>query len=447
MNKAAEDHQQFDEDACLRAALPKTIFHIDGSFAFELDDPEQSSHENNPQEKPKTMHMQASCRITRDGIFQRCYFGHADLLRNIETDQLTKAQVIKTEDYFASVFDDTSKSLLVYRELTQSSDDTEPTRLIHLGDRQHKHWEYFQLHNKIKSTNPHVGFVIRLQTPHNNMILTDDKLVSLEEHMESQPVLSQANISIQEKYHRLELRSCRIKLASPQYKDAGASVPPMDATMEMTCVLACFADDPSRKWFLTSNEGSPAATAQDALMIAGLYAKRWYIEEFFQMFQTVFPVKQYLTNNANLFMTDVFVRATYVLRASQLYDLFQSNPKQKAAPFFTPLELKSLHMLRPEYDSIIKDKECKQQHELFLDFLNYDVKEAAILITQLGSLKLPEIRVVNNHRPKPDFETMIKGYALLHHWTKLMYNVGNQIREQTNDFKDPSPNQKITIKI
>ena len=436
--------RQYDKfNDCMRPVMPKTILHIDGSTTFDLEKLRRSSHGNRSQseshKKPgKGLYVQLSCRFTGEGVFHACHYGRSDL-QDVVTDQRTKKELIDSEEYFTNGLRIAAEVENEGRELFESPDNTEPVRLIHLGDHQYKCWEYYLLHKKIKPINPHVGFVMCDNMPYDKKILIDGKLVSLGEHMESHPVLSQASISIQEKSHRLNLRACRIKFLDPRYKKAGFSVIPKHSIIEMTCVLACFVDDPSRKWFLTSNEGSTTATAQDALMIVELYAKRWQIEEYFELFKLIFPVKSYLKANYTHYVNETFVNAAMAYRASQLDDFLHNHPKQKITKLFTATELKCLFMLHPEHRNLSEEERKEKDHSLFLKLLDYNAKDTAILITKFGSLDNPEKCL------EPNFEKMVIGYGLLHQFVEMRIEVSGQLGEHTKD-SESSP-QKLTLKL
>ena len=453
MNEASENHQNFDQDdfdpdVYLRAALPKTILHIDGCSPFDLEQASPLSHgrrsKHHTQKTPgKGLYIQANCRFTEDGVLQGCNFGRTELC-DVITEHRTAEQLIDSENYFANGLEIAAETLLAYRELSKSPDDPERIKLIHIGEHRHRYWQYYQLHKKIKSTNPHVGFVMQLMAPRSKMIVTDGKLVSLKEHMESQPMLIQTNVPVQEKYRRLELRACRIKLASPQYKEASAPLPPMDATIEMTCVLVCFADDPSQKWFLTSSEGSTSPTAQDALMIMKLYEKRRYIDEFFLVFQRLFPAQDFLKTHDNSFVQETFICTTLVYRASQLMDFLTKHPKRKVATLFTPLELKCLHVLRSRYESMDEETDKKKDLDLamLLEFLDYDAKKTAALMARLGN------EASSKKELGLGLKSLIKGYDCLHQVMDFGTAISEAFRKKTNNFEDfddlPS---ELTIKI
>ena len=451
MTESSKNHRRIDRDACVRAALPKTILHIDGKLTLDFEKQEKqegTSYKNRPEhnseQKPVAeFDIHASCRFTGEGIYQGFSYGRTD---QIPTDMRSEEKLLMdNETYLMHIFQATAKELLDYHELSKSPDDPESPQLIHIGAFQYKYWEYYQTHNKTKSTNPHIGFVMRDKTPHNKMIVTHGKLVSLKEYMESQPVLSQANISFQDKYHRVDLRASRIKLASPKYNEAGGSVPPTDSIIEMTCVLACFADDPSRTWFLTSNQGSITPTVQDALMIVGLYAKRAYLEDFLQTIQNIFPMIDRLTEDHGPIVKNTFTHATLTLRIAQLEHLLETNPKQKITTLFTALELKCLLMLLPELRSKPEESDPEKSDADFLEFLNYNVQETATLLKQLGRLGPP----VTITEDESEMRKIALGYTFLHHFRELTFSVGEQLREQAYKLEDlrSNPSKIPTLKI
>ena len=443
-NPVIEQEELFGDS--LRAVMPKTILHIDGSTAFDLEEAVPSSHRKRSKhytrKKPgKGLYIQLTCRFSGEGVFHECRYGRTEL-QDVVTDQRTKEELIDAEDYFTNGFRLAAEEAIDCRELGPH-DDAEPIRLIHLGDHQYKYWEYYLLHKKLKSTTPYVGFVMCDNMPHDKRILTDGKLVSLGEHMESQPVLSQANIFFKDKYHRLDLRACRIKLLDPKYKEAGASSSPVDATIEMTCVLACFVDDPSRKWFLTSNEGSTTATTQDALLIVGMYAKRWHIEVYFLFFRKTFPAQLFLKANYRHYVTETFVSAAMVFRAMQLTHCRDHNPTQKITTLFTATELIRLFWLQHDYkslESLTGNKLEEMQHALFLRFLENNAKDTAILLAKLDGLDASE------KGPEPPFRSLVMGFACVHQLVDIVSQARRQLQEQGITDMDSLP-EKITIKI
>ena len=166
----------------------------------------------------------------------------------------------------------------------------QPTRVIHVGDRESETWKYYEEYEKLKASSPHLGFVVRCKMGHGRKVSVDhkgtSKLVSLEEHMESRPLLGQAKIFVEGKPQVLNLRMSRVKLMAPQSKKH--SLP----SVEVSCVLASFAEDPDKTWFLTSSEGSDQPTADEAFMIVDHYSKRWKTEEFFRTVTTNSQIKR-----------------------------------------------------------------------------------------------------------------------------------------------------------
>ena len=266
-----------------------------------------------------------------------------------------------------------------------------PTRVINVGDRESEMWQYYEEYEKLKASSPHLGFVVRCKMGHRRKVSVNhqgvSKLVSLENHMESMPLLGQAKIFIEGEPQKLDLRMSRVKLMAPQSKK------PTISSVEVSCVLASLADNPTKKWFLTSSEGSAQPTVEEAYRIVDHYSKRWRIEEFFRTLKTNTRIENtHRFDDVKDFLKTLAFGAVTAYRVAQLEHMAKHEPKKSASEVFTPPELMGLcHAMEIKKIHRYIPKKLAEYAERYITSplgtvisLDMNVKEAAILLGRVG---------------------------------------------------------------
>ena len=357
--------------------------------------------------------VHASVAFNQAGVIQGCLNLDGEY-RNQVADQQTQGQDAR-ESYrwieglqMASNLSDACGSQKSYQ----------PTRVINVGDRESETWQYYEEYEKLKASSPHLGFVLRCKMGHRRKVSVDhkgtSKLVSLEEHMESMPLLGQAQIFVEGKPQALDLRMSRVKLMAPQSKKQGLS------STQVFCVLASFADDPSKKWFLTSSEGSDQPTAEEAMMIVDHYSKRWKIEEFFRTLKTNTQIESlHRFDDIKDFLKTLGFDAVTAYRVAQIEHMAKHEPEQKASLLFTALEFTGLyHLMRAKKLRRYIPKELEEHAQQYMSSPlgivtcpGISIKNAAILLGRAGGFTPTKKQAV------PGYKILWRAYADLQRFT------------------------------
>ena len=240
---------------------------------------------------------------------------------------------------------------------------------------------------------------------------------TLEEHMESRPLLGQAKILIEGEHQVLDLRMSRVKLMAPQSKKQGLS------SVEVSCVLASFADNPDKKWFLTSSEGSDQPTAEEAMMIVDHYSKRWKIEEFFRTLKTNSQIESlHRFNDIKDFLKTLSFDAVTAYRITQIEHMAKHEPEKSASILLTPPELTALrHLMRAKSLNRYVPKKLAEYATQYLSSpsgtaksLDMNVKEAAVLLGRVGGF------IPTKKQAIPGYKILWRAYADLQTTTLII---------------------------
>ena len=355
--------------------------------------------------------VHASVAFNQDGVIQGCLDLDGEY-RNQVAEQQAQGQDAR-ESYrwieglqMASQLSDACGSQSGYQ----------PTRVINVGDRESETWQYYEEYEKLKFSSPHLGFVVRCKMGHRRKVSVDgsSKLVSLEEHMETRPLLGQAKILIEGVPQILNLRMSRVKLMAPQSKKQGLP------SVEVSCVLASFADNPDKKWFLTSSEGSDQPTVQEAFTIVDHYSKRWKIEEFFRTLKTNSQIENiHLFDDIKDFLKTLSFDAVTAYRITQIEHMAKHEPEQKASLLFTALEFTALHhLMRAKKLHRYVPKELKEHAQRYMSSPlgtvrcpDISIKNAAILLGRAGGFTPTKKQAV------PGYKILWRAYADLQRFT------------------------------
>ena len=355
--------------------------------------------------------VHASVVFNQDGIIQGC-LDFAGEYPHQTADQQAPGQDTQASDRWIA-------GLQTASDLANACGNQsvyQPTRVINVGDDEGDLWQYYAAYAKLKATSAYLGFVVRCKNDHCGQVSVDhqgaSKLVGLAEYMESMPLLGRAQIFIEGKPQVVNLRMSRVKLMAPQSQQQNISA------VETSCVLASFADNPAKKWLLTSSEGSDQPTVDDAHLIVDYYSKRSNIKGFVRALKkTSSQIEgEHDLEDIKDFLEILADDAVAAYRITQLRHMAKHEPEKDAVKGFIPIELTALrHLMK------IKGLHRYIPNKLEEDFIRYmssplgttisldmNVKEAAILLGRTGGFIPTKTQII------PGYNILRRAYHELH---------------------------------
>lgn len=297
-----------------------------------------------------------------------------------------------------------------------------PTRLIYLLEQEGDSLDYYKEYQKLNAGYP-FGFVTRCKPdPDRKVLVTGkngaDKLTPLMKHMESRPMLGQGDIFLGRKPEKVGLRASRVKIVDPN--DPNCHTKPL---LEVTCVLACFMDNPDKKWLLTSSEGPDQTTMEDALKIVSHYAKRANVYDYYKLLKmNVYHSDITSHNDLQTALAQILVYPLTAYRILQFILMANYYPDRDASAILMASEFAGLvHLLKSkdmDFEKILS-KDAKDFAENFLNLpyesvyrpVDMTVKEIVLLLGKVQGidptidLKHPDSAATTH--------AMLKSYAFI----------------------------------
>ena len=237
---------------------------------------------------------------------------------------------------------------------------------------------------------------------------------------------------IEGKIQAVDLRASRVKMIAPQDFDSSK------AAVEVTCVLVRFQNDPHKKWFLTSSEGSDQLTMEKTQKIVSHYSKHPNINEFFQFLKTnaLYPRVENARDLKDLLYLLIF-DTVVSYRASRLFQLMTHKPDQLASIIFVPSEFACFYGAMLHVNDV--DSLPKQLVEYAKRYINVPceslgpvdltIKEAALFIGKLEEF------TPTASQPLPSYKILLDAYANLHFGSVIINDAKNhKFSDDTSRF-------------